>query len=387
MITPMIEQFDEIRPYRDEEVRLILNRLLVDRNFINILAQHYFPSLTKRCPGIIEWLTGIIAHRKLKGVHDIHSFQEVIEPILSKVINSTTSQVTFSGLEQLEKGYPYLFFSNHRDIVLDPALVNYALYQKGIDTPRIAIGDNLLSRPFVSDLMRLNKSFIVKRSVTGRKEKLKAYKDLSAYIHHSIASDHSIWIAQSEGRAKDGNDRTDTAIIKMLQMHNRGKEKSFSNSIHNLHIMPVAISYEYDPCDQRKANELYNKQQSGQYQKVKNEDLLSIAEGIEGFKGHIHVAFGSELKGQYDTAADVAEAVNQQIYQHYKLHPSNFIAWDLIQKHYPEIKISDTKHLLADYDVQQKKQAFQKRLLNIPEKLQPLFLEMYARPCINHFTY
>ena len=386
MTSPLMEQFDEIRPYHDEEVRPTLNRLLIDNSFLNILARHSHPVLTERCGGLMEWLTGLVVRRKLRGVNDVRSFQGIIEPFLGKVIDNTTSKVTFSGLEQLEHGRSYLFLSNHRDIVLDPALVNYGIYKQGMETPRIAIGDNLLSRPFVSDLMRLNKSFIVRRSVSGRREKLQAYKNLSAYIHHSIDTGHSIWIAQSEGRAKDGNDQTDTAIIKMLHMSKRGKTSSFAESINHLHIVPVAISYEYDPCDQRKAAELYSTEQSGHYQKAEDEDMHSIAAGIEGFKGHIHVAFGSELKGNYHTAADVANAVDQQIHKNYKLHPSNFLAWEQVRHNHPDVKTPGIRQLLSGYNLQTRQEEFQKRLHSIPEKLQPWFLEMYARPVINHFA-
>ena len=380
-----MEQFDEIRPYHDEEVRPTLNRLLIDNSFLNILARHSHPVLTERCGCLMEWLTGIIVRRKLRGINDIRGFQGIIEPFLGKIIDTTTSQVSFSGLENLKRGQPYLFLSNHRDIVLDPAFVNYGVYRNNIDTPRIAIGDNLLSRPFVSDLMRLNKSFIVKRSVSGRREKLKAYQTLSAYIHHSIDTGHSVWIAQSEGRAKDGNDQTDTAIIKMLHMSRRGKDISFADSIHSLNIIPVAISYEYDPCDQKKALELHSTANTGQYQKAENEDMLSIAAGIEGFKGHVHVAFGSQLDSIYHSAVEVAEAVDQQIHSHYKLHPSNFIAWEHISQHHPDIEVPDIHTIFPDQDVETKRQTFQKRLSSIPKHLHPWIFEMYGRPVINRY--
>ncbi|MDD7805238.1 MAG: 1-acyl-sn-glycerol-3-phosphate acyltransferase [Endozoicomonas sp. (ex Botrylloides leachii)] len=381
-----MEQFDEIRPYHNEEVRPTLNRLLADSDFINTLARHSYPVLTNRYGKLMEWLTGLIVRYKLHGVNDVHSFQEIIEPFLNKVLKNTASKVTFSGIENLKKARAYLFLSNHRDIVLDPALVNYGIYHHGMETLRIAIGDNLLSRPFVSDLMRLNKSFIVRRSISGRKEKLQSYKKLSAYIHHSISNSHSIWLAHSEGRAKDGNDKTDTAIIKMLYMSKRGQTTSFPESICHLHIVPVAISYEYDPCDQQKAAELYSKEQSGCYQKAENEDINSIATGIKGYKGHIHVAFGTELNADYHSPADVAEAVDQQIYQNYKLHPSNFLAWEQLQQNYPNIKIPDIQASLFGYNMVSKRQEFQTRLNSVPKQLQPWFLKMYANPVLNHFS-
>ncbi len=380
-----MEQFDEIRPYHDNEVRPTLNRLITDNNFLNIMARHSHPVLTKKCGRLMEWLTGVIVRRQLRGINDIRGLQGIIEPYLGKIIDNTTSRVSFSGLDKLMKGKPYLFLSNHRDIVLDPALVNYGVYRHGMETPRIAIGDNLLSRPFVSDLMRLNKSFIVKRSVSGRREKLKAYQTLSAYIHHSIDTGHSIWIAQSEGRAKDGNDQTDTAIIKMLHMSKKGKDISFSNSIRSLNIVPVAISYEYDPCDQKKAFELYNTEQAGHYQKARDEDMLSIATGIEGFKGHVHVAFGSQLTENLDNATDVSQAVDDQIHSLYKLHPSNYIAWDLIKEDYPDIKVPDIKDIYPNKDIDDKRQEFLQRLNRSPKNHQRWLLNMYGRPIINRY--
>lgn len=383
-----MEHFDEIRPYYDNEVRPILNRLAADSAFLNILARHNYPVLTEKCGNLMAWLTAIMVRWKLRNIHDVRGFQGLVEPVLGRVIEKTTSQVSYSGLNNLEQGKPYLFLCNHRDIVLDPAFVNYGLYQNEIDTPRIAIGDNLLSRPFVSDLMRLNKSFIVKRSVTGRREKLQAYQTLSAYIHHSIATGHSVWIAQSEGRAKDGNDQTDTAIIKMLNMSRRGQNCSFAESIRALNIVPVAISYEYDPCDLSKAKELYHRAQHGHYQKADNEDMLSIAMGIEGFKGHVHIAFGSPLHDDYNNAQEVAEAVDRHIHAHYTLHPSNYIAWEHIRAQHPELlDIPAIEETVTASNLAEKRTEFQQRLQRCPKEHLPWLLNMYAMPVINHYRH
>ena len=173
------------------------------------------------------------------------------------MISTTTTKVEFSGLEKLTADQNYLFISNHRDIAMDPAFVNWGLHQQGLDTVRIAIGDNLLKKPFVSDLMRLNKSFIVKRSAKGVREMMAAFKALSGYIKHSLSVEkQSIWIAQKEGRAKDGNDQTDPAILKMLYMNGKGQKLAFSEYMTGLNIVPVSISYEYDPNDVAKANEI-----------------------------------------------------------------------------------------------------------------------------------
>ena len=201
-------QFDDIRPFNDSEVRPALNRLLADSEFITAISAFRFASYPKWIRRLIKPLIKRALRNELKPVHDVASLQHVIEKYVAKVIKGTTTGLSFSGLDQMDQSKPHLFISNHRDIVMDPAFVNYALYHHKFDTARIAIGDNLLQRPFVSDLMRLNKSFIVKRSATGVREKMQAYTGLSSYIHHSISEGCSIWIAQREGRAKDGiNDR------------------------------------------------------------------------------------------------------------------------------------------------------------------------------------
>ena len=219
-----------------------------------MLARYRFGRLSRWAPGLAERLVGYGLRREARGIQSIEALQHRLEPYLDRLIERSTHAVTYSGLEHLRKDQPHLFLANHRDIVMDPAFVNYALYHAGHPTPRIAIGDNLLQRPFVSDLMRLNKSFIVHRSITGRREKLASYQSLSAYINHSIHTGHSVWIAQSEGRAKDGKDETDSAIIKMFCMSRRSEP--FPDVIRSLNIVPVSIAYEWDPCDLMKAREL-----------------------------------------------------------------------------------------------------------------------------------
>ena len=212
-----MDDFADIRPYNDDEVPAVLARLLVDPELLRAISRLKFKYLA----GILGWplrqLVRGALQRELAGVNDVRGFQSVVEGYMSRMIEDSTAGFTVSGLDRLQKGEPYLLMSNHRDITLDPAFTNYALYHNGLDTVRIAIGDNLLTKPWVSDLMRLNKSFIVKRSATGPREVFKAYKELSAYIRHSIQVERApIWIAQREGRAKDGIDRTEPAIISDL---------------------------------------------------------------------------------------------------------------------------------------------------------------------------
>lgn len=384
-----MEPFDDIRPYHDHEVRETLEHLLHDKDLLRVLAQHNYPGLTRQFTGIMCWLTGVIMRRKTRHIDSIRTFQALIEPYLSRIIRTTTSRVTISGLDELNPEQTYLFLSNHRDIVLDPALVNYALFQSQMETCRVAIGDNLIQRPFVSDLMRLNKSFIVKRSVTGRREKLKAFQTLSGYIHHCIATAHPVWIAQSEGRAKDGNDKTDPAIIKMFNVSRRGREESFTENIHALNIVPVAISYEYDPCDRHKARELHLTEQDGSYTKAENEDLQSIVRGIEGYKGHVHVAFGKPLTGTYNDADDVAREVDRQIWENYQLHPANFFAWEAMakewQEQHPSLRVPQFEEQFSSEELSVQRQEFSRHLERCQPEHRETLLKMYAYPVINQF--
>lgn len=269
--------FDAIRPYADAEVRPVLARLLADPAFLGTLTRFRFPRLAGPLGWLLKPLIAARLRSEFTSIDSVAKLQARIEPYIDRTIEHASDGISYSGLEHLQPGKPYLYLANHRDIVMDPAFVNYAVYHAGLQTPRIAIGDNLLQRPFVSDLMRLNKSFIVHRSISGRREKLAAYQLLSAYINHSIREDgESIWIAQAEGRAKDGDDRTDSAILKMFHMSR--KDEPFAAVIDSLNLIPVSISYEYDPCDLAKARELCVRAATGSYTKAPGEDDASIAQ-------------------------------------------------------------------------------------------------------------
>ncbi|MCW7553357.1 1-acyl-sn-glycerol-3-phosphate acyltransferase [Endozoicomonas gorgoniicola] len=380
-----MERFDEIRPYHDDEVRPTLDRLLQDAELLHMLSHHQFPRLSEWLGGIMYWLTGRGLRSRLKGVDNIDALQKIIEPYLSSVIESSTSRITYSGIENLKPGKAYTYLSNHRDIVMDPAFVNYGIYKNGMTTARIAIGDNLLQRPFVSDLMRLNKSFIVKRSLSGRREKLKAFQTLSAYIHHSIDTGHSVWIAQSEGRAKDGNDLTDSAIIKMFHMSRKAADASFSESIRSMNIVPVSISYEYDPCDNMKARELYETEKNGHYTKSEGEDMYSIVKGIEGQKGHVHIAFGKPLKDHYESANEVVSEVDRQIHKNYQLQPSNLFAWEALKDLHTGTAVPDLETLFPNENLENKRAIFEQRLATARERHRDWLLKMYATPVFNRY--
>lgn len=369
-------QFADIRPFNDEEIPAVLHRLVADRELLAAIAKLKLGAGYRSFYWAIFPMIRWYLRRQIKGVHSVRDFQKVVKHYMDDMVERSTAGFTATGLDRLEAGKPYLFMSNHRDIVLDPAFVNYALYHSNHDTVRIAIGDNLLTKPFVSDLMRINKSFIVKRSAKGPRQVLAAYKLLSAYIRHSVEQEkHSIWIAQREGRAKDGIDQTEPAIIKMLAMSLDKQTENFSDYINRLQIVPVSISYELDPCDGAKARELYETRTHGKYEKYEHEDVASIATGIAGHKGKVHVAFGQPLMGQFDTAEAVAAAVDAQVIANYHLHPTNYFAYEMLHGSAPELAGYTAE---SSAKSQRARLSFEDRINALPEQHRAIALGIYA---------
>jgi 1-acyl-sn-glycerol-3-phosphate acyltransferase len=379
-----MDQFQDIRPYNDAEVRPVLDGLLRNEEFIRSIAGFSFPRLIRWLPRFMCWATRQRLTAQLRHVNSVKTMQGVIADYMDQMIEKTTSQLTHSGLENLSHDKSYLFISNHRDIAMDPAFVNYMLYHAGFDTVYIAIGDNLLKRPFVNDLMRLNKSFIVKRALKGR-ELLKSSKQLSEYVHHCIENQHNVWIAQREGRAKDGIDRTDTALLKMLAMARR--EVGFKEALNALHIVPVAISYEFDPCDVLKADELYQKSELGTYQKDEKSDINSIVNGMIGYKGRVHVAFGTEINFESDDADMAAIQIDQQILDSYLLQTTNYLAWEKLRAEspadLPHVSIEEVAVSATDA---QSRLRFEQQLQAVPPHIRPYLLRMYANPVLSCFS-
>lgn len=371
-----MNQFDDIRPFNDQEVKKVINELLSDEELIDSVVAVKLPVFIKNNAFLLACCRPIVKyrlHKQFAGVENVRQFQDLMKTFLDKMISSTTTEFTYSGLDKLSTDQAYLFMSNHRDIALDPAFVNFALYKNGFNTVRIAIGDNLLKKPFVSNLMRLNKSFIVKRSAKGPRQILAAYKLLSNYIHHSIVEERaSIWIAQREGRAKDGIDKTEPAIIKMLAMNQDKKTETFAQYIKSLNIVPVTISYEFDPCDGAKSRELYEREVAGKYEKGENEDVLSIATGIIGFKGKVHVSFGRILAEEFETPEQVANAVDQQVISNYQLQTTNYLAYKMLTGHFPP----DIEH--QETTIQAQEPEFKQRLEQLPDEHREYALGIYA---------
>lgn len=365
-----MDQFQDIRPYNDEEVVGVLNNLVDTPDFINTIVGFRFAKWPKLLHKPLGLAVKLALKKQIASIQNVHDFQMRVASYMERMIKTTTTDVEYRGVEKLEKGVGYLFLSNHRDIAMDPAFVNYGLYLAGLNTVRIAIGDNLLKRPFVSDLMRLNKSFIVKRSANGIREMMAAFGQLSGYISHSIMEEQAnIWIAQKEGRAKDGLDQTDPAIIKMFYMSQKKAKVGFPEAMANLKVVPVSISYEYDPCAFDKAQELHQKSTTGNYVKSEFEDIDSIKNGIVGQKGKVVVTFGEVIQQGIETAEDFVEEVDRQIISNYAVHSTNEAA----------LAIQQGK---ASTD-----SAFSTYLETCPESLRDTVVAMYANPLIQKEKY
>jgi len=318
--------FDDIRPFRDEEAHGVIQNIINEPVLQEAIAAYFIPRTNSLFPALSHWLVKKYLKNKAKKIHSVQDFQQEVAKYLHQLIKNSTDGFSFNGLDKLDMTKPTLFISNHRDIALDPALVNLSLYKSGHSTVEIAIGDNLLSKPWVSDLMRLNKSFIVKRNEKTKRAMLTASKNLSSYIHHTLTDNaQHVWIAQREGRAKDGLDKTNSALISMLLL-NKGKERTIAQYLNELNVVPVSISYEFDPCDRDKAVELATIDETGDYKKADGEDLRSITQGLIGYKGCVHIEFGQPVVGDYQGSKEIAAEIDRQIISNYKLYDSNVTA-------------------------------------------------------------
>ncbi len=369
--------FEEIRPFRDDEVPGVIEQLCKQPYFSRVLS---FVLPGKPLSEAMD---------SLKQIKTIDEFQQDFAlPFLNNLIKNTTHGVTASGTESLNNQESYVFISNHRDIILDSALMNVKLTEKGIETTEIAIGDNLLIYEWITDLVKLNKSFVVRRNLPGR-EMMKASATLSAFIRDSVVNRHqNIWIAQREGRSKDGNDQTQGSVLKML---NLSGEKDVVSNFKELRIVPVSIAYEFDPCDYLKAYQFQLKRDNPNYKKSQDDDLTHMTTGLHGRKGRVHISFDKPLgTAELDQYADlnrnaqftaIAEELDRHIHKNYHLWPDNYVAYDMLNKNtanadkYTEAEktefleyIGEHMSRLDDYD---------------EEFVREQILHMYANPVIN----
>ena len=285
--------------------------------------------------------------------------------------------MTVSGLDDLDPSSSYLFISNHRDIALDPTLLNYAIWLEGHATSQVAIGDNLLGTGFLSHLMRVNKAFLVARDVSGAKAQLKAMRQTSAYMRKTLEAGESVWIAQREGRSKDGIDRTEPALLKMLQLAYRHDARAVTDWLRRVRLVPVSITYEIDPCAPSKARELYFTAKDGRYRKRPDDDIESIEVGIRGFKGRIHLHFSPPIDGDFADADELARRLDRQVVSNLVAYPTH---------HYARAHLEGTDADLAGTSPRGR-QAFLDDLQACPPKHAPYFLRQYANQLENQLAF
>ncbi len=321
-----MDDFDAIRPYRDDEVPTVIARLVDDPDFCHAAALFFLPRLTAGFPGLGHVLASRHVRRKAASLNSVRDVQTLMSHYMEALVERTVFEFTIDGIENLEPGQAYLFVSTHRDIMMDSGLMNFAIHRAGHETSRIAVGDNLLGKPYAADLMRLNKSFVVERSVTGTRAMYQALRRTSAYIRSSLEAGVSVWIAQREGRSKDGMDRTAPALIKMLSLAHNGEMANPGDFCELVQVIPVAVTYEIDPCAPRKARELYITETAGSYDKPEGEDLASIVEGMLGFKGRVHLHFGERVRGEFADAEALAGEIDRRIVNGLKVFPTHLEA-------------------------------------------------------------
>jgi hypothetical protein len=374
-----MSKFDAIRPFYDAEVNDAIVSS-INHPMMKALMNFSFPEVEDE-----------VWKEQLKKTHSIRDFQcNFIYQSLQKVLEKTSDGLTTSGFEKLNKNTSYLFISNHRDILLDTSLLNACLFDHGLVMTASAIGDNLVKKTFIKVLAKLNRNFLVQRGLTPR-EMLQSSKLLSEYIGQLLLRENrSVWIAQREGRTKDGNDATNPGVLKMLGMGS--DEKNLMDYFKKIKIVPVSISYEYDPTDALKMPQLLAEANQEIYIKEKNEDFVNLMSGVMGQKKGIHIHVGNVLDTEFDAIKAefdnsnkqiqaLAQVIDDSILNNYKLWPTNYIAYDISNK------TNTFSHLYTENE----KSLFERRLemridQNNPVALQS-FLAMYANPVVNKLKY
>ena len=368
--------FTDISSYSDAQVPAKLKELESNKEFLGYVASLLFPKSNKYFSWLSNAYVGWKFNKLFSKCNSIGDFQDRMAPLVKSMINSTTDGFSHSGIENLTDK-PTLFISNHRDISLDAAFLNFLLYSHKLNTVRIAIGDNLLDGGFAEILMRLNKSFVVHRDIKGVKETLRKLSKLSAYINHSIQNENeSIWIAQKEGRANDGNDFTDESVLKMLYLAQR-KDLTLKEWVKKVNLTPVVISYEYDPLDIVKAKG-WDFQEDWSSVQINKNDLNEMASGIFGYKGRVHLHICKPITEECEDTEKLANLIQQAIISNYRLWPSNHSALSLL----PKIK---KDYLQEEQRVENQKSLsyFSDKLKNLDSTQKEEMLMIYARPIIN----
>lgn len=373
-----MSKYDQIRPFYDSEVNEAL-RGVIHHPMMKALMSFAFPDVDEE-----------VWKEQLLRTHSTRDFQaNFIYQAIQMVLLKSSEGLSTSGFEKLEPHTAYLYISNHRDIILDTSLLQVSLLENGLVMTASAIGDNLVQKSFLLTLARLTRNFLVLRGLSPR-EMLQSSKLMSEYMYHLIRRENrSVWIAQREGRTKDGNDATQQGVLKMLAMANEGQP--LTEFFRKLKIVPVSISYEYDPTDALKMPQLLAKANDEVYIKEKNEDFTTLLSGIMGQKKRIHLHVGDVIDTELDLVAQaegankqlqaLSQVIDESIIKGYKLWPTNYIAYDLLH---------DTNEHAAEYN-EKEKQVFLRRLemrIDIENKiLRDGFLAMYANPVVNKMKY
>ena len=374
-----MSKFDAIRPFYDAEVNEAIVSSL-NHPMMKALMNFSFPEVEDS-----------VWKEQLKKTHSIRDFQcNFIYNSVQRVLEKTSDGLTTSGFEKLEKNTSYLFISNHRDILLDTSLLNASLFEHRLVMTASAIGDNLVTKSFIKILAKLNRNFLVQRGLTPR-EMLESSKLLSEYIGQLLLRENrSVWIAQREGRTKDGNDATNPGVLKMLGMGS--DEQDLMDYFKKIKIVPVSISYEYDPTDSLKMPQILAEANQEIYIKDKNEDFITLMRGVLGPKRRIHIHVGDVINKEMDTIKAefdnsnkqiqaLAQVIDDSILSTYRLWPTNYIAYDIVNQ------TNTYSHLYSENE----KSLFERRLEMRIDHNNPLvlqsFLAMYANPVVNKLRY
>lgn len=379
MRTP--EEFDEIRPYDPEELPAVFEELIADEEFQQVIKQ------------VLPDMPFEVACESLRRCKtNLEVQMTFFRPLLHDLLKKCSDGFILDSIALKDKDVSHTFITNHRDIVLDSAFLSVGLIDYDFkNTVEIAIGDNLLIRPWIKKLVRINKSFIVQRAVSMRQMLLSSSR-MSKYMHYAIGTKgENIWIAQREGRAKDSNDRTQDAILKMMAM---GGEGSIIERLKALRLVPMALSYEYDPCDYLKAQEFQQKRDIEGFKKSPMDDLINMQTGIFGYKGRICFRMADCINDWLDTLPTdmpkteiftaIAEHIDQEIHRSYELYPINYVAADLLNgtEKYTQHYTAEEKTKCETYIESRIK------LVKLPTPdesfLRERLLTMYAYPVFNN---
>ena len=372
-------KFDSIRPYYDSEVNEALKSLL-HHPMMKAMMDFTFPDLEDE-----------VWKEQLSRTHSIRDFQvNFVYQSIQRVLERSSEGLSTSGFEKLEPNTSYLFISNHRDIILDTSLLNVSLFDYGLVMTASAIGDNLVQKDFLLKLSKLNRNFLVQRGLSPR-ELLQSSKLMSEYMYHLLSKENrSVWIAQREGRTKDGNDATHQGVLKMIAM--ASDETCGMDYFKKLKVVPVSISYEYDPTDALKMPQLIALSKDEVYIKEKNEDFITLLSGIIGQKKRIHIHIGDVLENEYEKIIAendnnnkqiqaLAQVIDDSILQSYKLWPTNFIAYDILHNS------NKFEHLYNEKERQLFERRLEMRIDADNETMREGFLAMYANPVVNKLKY